>query len=76
LPISGIQRNKDKITRGYDAAPMVEAGNVYLPESAPFLGDLLHELSLFPAGKHDDQVDPLMDAIDDLLVSPPRLVFA
>jgi predicted phage terminase large subunit-like protein len=69
LPISGIQRNKDKITRGYDSAPMVEAGNVYLPESAPFLGDLLHELSLFPAGKHDDQVDPLMDAIDDMLIT-------
>lgn len=70
IPIVGIQRDKDKVTRGYDAAPMVESGNVYLPESAPFISDFMHEVSNFPVGKHDDQVDPMMDAVQDMLNSP------
>lgn len=76
LPVFGIKRDKDKVTRGYDAAPMVESGHVYLPENAPFVGDLLHELSMFPNGKNDDQVDPLMDAIMDNLVSSTGFIFS
>ena len=68
VPVEGIQRNRDKITRGYDAAPMVEAGNVLLPMRHECLSDLLHELSLFPVASHDDTVDPMMDAIQDMLV--------
>lgn len=68
VPIEGIQRSKDKITRGYDAAPQVEAGNVLLPTSHECLSDLLHEIGLFPMARHDDTVDPLMDAIMDMLI--------
>lgn len=71
VPVEGIQRSKDKITRGYDAAPQVEAGNVYLPLVHAALSDLLHELSLFPVASHDDMVDPLMDAINDMFLAPP-----
>jgi predicted phage terminase large subunit-like protein len=35
----------------------IEAGHVYLPKSAPWLGDFLTELLSFPNGRHDDQVD-------------------
>lgn len=70
VPVEGIQRSKDKITRGYDAAPQVEAGNVVLPSRHNCLSDLLHELSLFPAASHDDTVDPLMDAVQDMLNLP------
>lgn len=70
VPVEGIPRSKDKITRGYDAAPQVEAGNVLLPPSHPILSDLLHELSLFPVASHDDMVDPLMDAVNDMLTAP------
>src|SRR5690554_5345239 len=69
IPVKGIPRHKDKVTRGYDTAPMVEAGNVYLPEDAAWLGELLGETSVFPAGAHDDAVDPLMDAVQDMLVT-------
>ncbi len=69
VPVEGIQRSKDKITRGYDAAPQVEAGNVFLPSRHQCLSDLLHELSLFPVASHDDMVDPLMDAINDMLTN-------
>jgi predicted phage terminase large subunit-like protein len=65
IPILPIQRNIDKITRAYDAAPYIESGNVFLPQSAPWVQDFLNEASLFPNGKHDDQLDPMMDAVTD-----------
>jgi predicted phage terminase large subunit-like protein len=71
IPVGAIKRNTDKITRAYDAAPMMQVGNVMLPSSHPCLLDLLHEMSLFPSAAHDDTVDPLMDAIQDMLVKPP-----
>lgn len=66
IPVKGIQRGKDKVTRALDAAPMIETGNVFLPEGAPWLKDYISEFSAFPNGAHDDQVDPTMDAIADL----------
>lgn len=66
VPIIGIKRNIDKISRGYDAAPMIESGNVFLPRDADFLADFLAEASVFPFGKHDDQIDPMMDAVCDI----------
>lgn len=59
-----MQRNRDKISRGYDAAPYIESGNVYLPELVDWLSDFLRESEAFPAGKHDDQLDPMFDAIN------------
>ena len=75
IPVKGIQRSKDKITRAYDAAPLIESGNVYLPENAPWLSEYLSEFSHFPKGANDDQVDPTMDAIKDIL-NPPSFVFS
>ena len=64
-----IPRSKDKETRAYDVLPAIEAGRVHLPRRASWLGGLKEELAAFPNGIHDDQVDPLMDAISDNLVS-------
>lgn len=69
VPVVGIQRSIDKVTRAMDAAPQIQVGNVCLPESAPWLSDLLTEATLFPNGAHDDCLDPLMDAVDDMLVT-------
>jgi len=66
LPMVGIQRNIDKVSRALDAAPMVESGNVLLPRNAPWLSDLLAEASAFPNGAHDDILDPMFDAIADV----------
>jgi predicted phage terminase large subunit-like protein len=66
IPVKGIKRNIDKVTRGLDAAPMVETGNVFLPIDAPWLSDFLGEASAFPNGKHDDQLDPMFDAVTDV----------
>ena len=36
---------------------MIENGFVHIPETAPWLAEYLHEMTVFPNGKHDDQVD-------------------
>jgi predicted phage terminase large subunit-like protein len=64
IPVVAVQRNKDKISRGYDAAPFIESGNVLLPNDAPWLSDFLAEVAAFPSGAHDDQLDPMFDAIN------------
>jgi predicted phage terminase large subunit-like protein len=63
MPVLAVQRNKDKLSRGHDAAPFIESGNVLLPRDAPWLSDFLAESESFPAAAHDDQLDPMFDAI-------------
>lgn len=63
VPIIGVQRSKDKLSRGHDSAPFIESGNVLLPIDAEWLSDFLGESSAFPGGAHDDQLDPMFDAI-------------
>ena len=70
LPMLAIQRDRDKVTRAYDAAPMIESGNVLLPANAPWLSDFLAEATVFPNGQHDDQLDPMFDAVSDMLTAP------
>ena len=67
-PVVSIQRNIDKVTRAMDIVPMIQSGNVLLPEDAPWLSDYLAEASVFPNGAHDDQLDPTMDAVGDMLL--------
>ena len=48
-----------KVARAHAVAPMMEAGQVYLPHpaQASWVRDYLEELAAFPSGTHDDQVD-------------------
>jgi hypothetical protein len=43
---------------------MIENGFVHLPKEAPWLAEYLHELTAFPKGKHDDQVDSTAQMLD------------
>jgi predicted phage terminase large subunit-like protein len=70
IPVLPIPRLIDKVTRAHDAAPFIESGRVMLPESAPWINDYLDEFRQFPNGSHDDQIDPTLDAISDLLGKP------
>jgi predicted phage terminase large subunit-like protein len=70
IPVHPIQRNRDKITRAYDAAPFMESGNVLVPFEAAWLSDFLAEVEAFPAGAHDDQLDPMFDAIMEVQNAP------
>ena len=76
VPVVGIQRGTDKVTRSMDVVPQIQAGNVMLPESAPWLSDLLSEATGFPNATHDDILDPLMDAITDMLIINQRPSYA
>ena len=44
--------------------PGIENGFVHLPEAAPWLALYLYELSCFPYGRHDDQVDSTAQMLD------------
>lgn len=55
----------NKETRATAFSAQCEAGNVFLIE-APWNDDFLEELSFFPFGKHDDQVDAAADAFNEL----------
>lgn len=54
-----------KESRAAAAAPLFEAGNVWLPhpDQFPWVKGYLSELSLFPHGSHDDQVDATTQAV-------------
>ena len=43
---------------------MIENGFVHLPKEAAWLADYLHELTSFPNGKYDDQVDATAQMLD------------
>ena len=43
---------------------MIENGFVHLPKDAAWLPEYLHELTVFPKGKHDDQVDSTAQMLD------------
>lgn len=75
VPVMGIQRTRDKISRAHDVAPHIESGNVYVPQDAPWLSDFLAEASTFPYGANDDQMDPMMDAVSDMLILAPDAGF-
>ncbi len=53
----GVKPEGSKVDRMVAQSAKIEAGHVYLPKSAPWLGDFLTELLAFPIGRHDDQVD-------------------
>ena len=64
--IIAVQPAGGKIARAQAAQPRVEAGNVYLPNphaegplraDRAWVDDFLHQLTVFPHGAHDDDVD-------------------
>lgn len=54
----------DKKSRLAGVSAMIEAGQLYLPQDAPWLADFLSELIAFPAVRHDDQVDALAQLLN------------
>lgn len=70
-PIKAIQRDKDKYTRLMDTQGFIESGYIKLPADKPFVSDFLVEMeSINPDfNTHDDQLDPMMDAITEMKVN-------
>jgi predicted phage terminase large subunit-like protein len=74
-----------KLMRALAAQPIIQAGNVYLPDpkedtlgrTVGWVEDFLHETSAFPTGAHDDMVDACTQALLYLTlksVSPAALL--
>lgn len=57
LAIIGIVPKGDKKDRLAAQSAKFEAGQVFLPQDAPWLAEFLAELLSFPNSRHDDQVD-------------------
>jgi predicted phage terminase large subunit-like protein len=62
--------NADKVARAHQAAPILETGILWIPESEKNPGQCVSwaveftlQLSKFPRGKHDDYVDTFTQAI-------------
>ncbi len=55
--------SSDKESRMAVHSAKFEAKQVFFPESAAWLNDLLPELHSFPNGRHDDQVDSISQAL-------------
>ena len=54
----------DKIMRMHSVTSTIENGFVHLPDKAFWLGEYLHELTIFPMGKYDDQADSTSQGLD------------
>jgi predicted phage terminase large subunit-like protein len=65
-PILFKTRGIDKDSRLEAQAPKFEAGQVVLPQHAPWLGTFVSELLAFPSVAHNDQVDSVSQALSYL----------
>lgn len=67
-PVKAIQRDKDKYTRLMDTQGFIESGYIKLPSDKPFVNDFLVEMEAINPefNTHDDQLDPMMDAITEM----------
>ncbi|MDN7490582.1 phage terminase large subunit [Burkholderia sp. AU45274] len=77
IPVEGIERTKDKLTRVMDIVSHIDVGNVCIPAEAPWVNDFITECDSFTADDthaHDDQIDPMVDAITDMLMGSKPIV--
>lgn len=71
IPIEDIQRNTDKVLRAMGVVKYFASGFIHVPKDVPWLHDFKEEFRKFTplmTHAHDDQIDPAMDAVEDMLV--------
>jgi predicted phage terminase large subunit-like protein len=59
----GFNPRGSKVERANAVSPVVESGNVFLPVNRPWTQDFVEELTSFPNGAYDDQVDMFTQAM-------------
>ena len=64
----GVIPKGSKVSRAQNVLAFLEAGNLFLPDAAscPWVSDFLNQVSDFPHGRHDDDVDAMSQAIERL----------
>ena len=60
LPVIAFEPAGDKRMRAANRSSCIEAGRVWLPRAAPWLDAFEREVLAFPNGRHDDQVDSMV----------------
>lgn len=71
IPVEPIQRNTDKVFRAMGVIKYFASGYIHIPKDKDFVHDFKEEFRKFTplmTHKHDDQIDPAMDAVEDLIV--------
>jgi predicted phage terminase large subunit-like protein len=58
-----VKPTKDKESRVISQSALLEGGSVLFPERAEWLDAFIGELLSFPGGRHDDQVDALVQGL-------------
>jgi predicted phage terminase large subunit-like protein len=61
--VQAVSPAGDKVMRLHAQTARIENGFVALPKEAPWLAEYVHELTTFPRGKYDDQVDATSQAL-------------
>jgi len=74
VPIQPIIRTKDKVSRAYSTAPYIQSGMVMFPPdrlafALPFKKEV-ESFSTNDSHAHDDQCDPMFDAISEFFINP------
>jgi predicted phage terminase large subunit-like protein len=74
-----VEPKGSKQARASSVSYLIEAGNVYLPNTiiAPWIDDFVEECAAFPKGAHDDQVDAMSQALQRFIYTvvplpPPK----
>ncbi len=62
--VTRYQPTTDKIMRLHAQTALIENGFVRIPETASWLAEYLREMTVFPKGKQDDQVDSTAQFLD------------
>lgn len=62
-----LNPDKSKVARAETARGLLDSGRIWVPADATWLSEFNDELAIFPVGQHDDQVDTLTYAAQELV---------
>ena len=62
--VTRYQPTNRQIMRMHAQTAVIENGFLHLPKEAGWRAEYLHELTLFPSGKYDDQADSTAQLLD------------
>lgn len=65
-----IEPRGGKVARAVASIPIIEGGDVYLPDYLPFAHALVDECAAFPYGEHDDMPDMVSQLIQHYHYNP------
>jgi predicted phage terminase large subunit-like protein len=69
LPVTRLEpAGRDKVARARAVTPYLQAGRIALRSGAVWAPGLLDEVTMFPDGAHDDQVDMLVYLVLELML--------